>query len=279
MVEALLSISLMGLLGSGAIALFLAATRTSLKASAQTSSSLEAANALQTVIEQTQQAQSFSLPNELPTSGAFVVPGGRSAADFQTTLTSTVNGVSSTENIYTALELALPPGQSVTVKDTSGSNKAVVDSSGNTPIDRTASSTSTLLVYRGDPDGTPDPNPTGSAVKNAGAYLWLYTMPPSNQFDLVHNPPRSLCKSIATSPNAVQFIRPIVDGSLAQFQVQVKIISSYYSAINGVQTSEATDGSQVSQISGKCALMRNHSSNPAIGSAVPNTLNNAWRRQ
>ena len=280
MVEALLSISLMGLLGSGAVSLFLAATRLSLKAGAQTSAGLEAANALQYVIEQTREAQSFALPNELTGSGgAFIVPGGRSAADFQTTLTSTIDGVTSTENIYAAMELALPPGQTVTVKDTSGSDKAVADSSGNTPIDRTGNSTSTLLIYRGDPDGTPDPDPTGSAVVNAGTYLWLYTMPSNNIFDIVAHPPRALCKSIAVSPNAVQFVRPFLNGAETPYQVQIKIISGYYSAINGTQTNEATDGSQVSQLSGKCALMRNHSTSPLTGSTnTPNTLNNAWRR-
>jgi type II secretory pathway pseudopilin PulG len=284
MVEALLAMSLMGLLGSGAMALFLSATRLSLKSSAQTSAGLEAANALEYVIEQTREAQSFSLANELPISGgAFIVPGGRAASDFQTTMTSTIGGVTSTENVYTAMELALPPGQAVTVKDTSGIDKAVVDSSNHaTPIDRAGTSTTMLLIYRGDPDGTPDPDPTGSTVANAGTYLWQYTMPAGNAFNTTIYPPRALCKSIAVSPNAVQFVRPIVGGSPASFQVQVKIISGYYSAINGTQTNEAADGSQVSQLVGKCALMRNHSTNPATGgtnqTTVNNTLNNAWRR-
>jgi type II secretory pathway pseudopilin PulG len=279
MVEALLAMSLMGLLGSGAVSLFLAATRLSLKSGAQTSAGLEAANALEYVIEQTREAQSFSLANELTNNGgAFIVPGGRAASDFQTTMTSTIGGVTSTENIYTAMELALPPSQTVTVKDTSGSDKAVVDNNNSTPIDRAGTSTSTLLIYRGDPDGTPDSDPTGSAVANAGTYLWVYTMPSTHLFDLVNHPPRALCKSIAVSPNAVQFIRPFVGGSAAQYQVQIKIISGYYSAINGTQTSEATDGSQVSQLSGKCALMRNHSNNPATDGTNQNTLNNAWRR-
>ena len=77
----------------------------------------------------------------------------------------------------------------------------------------------------------------------------------------------------------MQFIRPLLGASPAPYQVQIKIISGYYSAINGTQTNEAGDGSQVSQLSGKCALMRNYSTNAVTAGTNQNTLNNAWRRQ
>ncbi len=40
--------------------------------------------------------------------------------------------------------------------------------------------------------------------------------------------------------------------------MEVKIISSYYSLMNGQQTSEETAGATSSQLNGKCVYMRDH---------------------
>ena len=43
-----------------------------------------------------------------------------------------------------------------------------------------------------------------------------------------------------------------------QYQAEVKIISGYYSPINGTQTNEEGNGSNSSQLTGKCVYMRDH---------------------
>ena len=44
------------------------------------------------------------------------------------------------------------------------------------------------------------------------------------------------------------------------YQVEAKIISSYYSPIGGQQTNEASNGTNQTALSGKCVLMRDHDS-------------------
>ena len=71
-------------------------------------------------------------------------------------------------------------------------------------------------------------------------------------------PADRLCKTLSLSPNAVQFVRPTYAGVPEPNQVEIKIISGYYSPINGQQTNEEGNGASSSQFVGKCVYMRDH---------------------
>ena len=57
----------------------------------------------------------------------------------------------------------------------------------------------------------------------------------------------------------------------------MKIVSSYYSQVGGQQTNEQTNGSNTSQLSGKCVLMRDYSNSQATGGTNDSITNNAFR--
>ena len=265
LLEMMISVSLMALLFTGVMDLFIASTRTTMRTQAQIYATNDAANSIQKVIGQMREAQLFALPTSQVAANAetgWVTLSGCSLTQFSTTY--------NTETINTAIELTSPPaltpaanGYTQAVTQIQVQNSAGTISIPSQPYQADGGgSTSVYLIYRGDPDGTPDPNPTGSAVAKAGTYLWEYTVPVSQTFtlDLAHNNPTPLCKSVSTAPNGVQFVRPVYSGVPEAWQVELKIISGYYSPINGTETMEG--GSGASQLSGKCVYMRDHKTIP-----------------
>ena len=285
LLEMLIAVSLMALLFLGAMNLVIDSSRTTVRTQAQIFATGDAANSIQTVISQIRQAQGFCLPTS-QTAGAgedgWVTPTGTTLAQFSTTLNgSTVN---------TAVEITTPPSltpaennykagiSSIQVQLSSGSAVSL-DGTGRTsaPYDSQIAGTAVSLIYRGDPDGTPDPDPTGSAVKNAGTYLWQYTMPADNSFNLVQYPPTVLCKSVSTASNSVQFVRPSYASVPEPNQLEIKIISGYFSPINGTQTNEEGNGTTSSQIVGKCVYMRDHLASPKAKTNISQSSNNPFQ--
>ncbi len=294
LLEALLCISLMSLLFIGAMTMLLTAGRGVVRTQAQVYSSGDAANAIQNIIGQLREASTFSLPtsntpataesNWTPLTGVLL-----------SQLSTTLNG----ETINTALQVVTPitltpqangytanplPGGLRVLAQTpggywqaNGGNWAAAPVSTQSPGGLGVADSAVYLIYRGDPDGTPDPDPTGSPNPLAGTYLWQYKVPADGSFNVAKYPGSltTLCKSVAPAPNAVQFVRPYyaATGQLPeQNQVEVKIISSYYSPVNGRQTSEETAGATTSQLSGKCVYMRDHCT-----AASSNTTNSGVR--
>ena len=290
LLEALLCISLMSLLFLGAMTMLLTAGRSVVRTQAQVYSNGDAANAVQNVIGQLREASAFSLPTSSAAGQAennWTPLSGVSLSQLSTTL----NG----ETINTALQVVtpgtltmqadgytanpLPGGLRVLAQapggywqtsgaywQTSGGAAAAAPVSTQIPGGLGVPGSAVYLIYRGDPDGTPDANPTGSPNPAAGTYLWQYTVPADSTFNLVKYAGNltALCKSVATAPNAVQFVRPSYGNVAQPNQVEIKVISSYYSPINGQQTSEETAGATSSQLNGKCVFMRDHfnGSNP-----------------
>ena len=187
LVEVMFGTVLASLLLLGTMDLYLTSAESALKVSAQISASQDSSNAVQQIMQATREAQSFSLPNELPVSGgAFAVPAGFSVANLQTTLSG--------ENIYTALEVVQNNTLSVTVQGAAGSPLAVAPA----PLNRDGSPGQTLLFYRADPGG--------GANAVSGTCLWEYSV--TDNGATVN---RAICKSIdPNTPNAVQFVRPVV---------------------------------------------------------------------
>jgi type II secretory pathway pseudopilin PulG len=283
LLETLICISIMSLLFLGAMTLIVSASRSTVRTQAQVYSNSDAANAIQNIIGQLREASAFSLPTS-NTAGAaestWNSMGTTPLGQFSTTLNGeTINTaievitpqvLTPAENGYTASVSGLRVlSQSGGYWQTGGANWPASAAPCNVQIAGGVGlpGSSVVLIYRGDANFTPD--------APAGTYLWQYTLPLDSSFNPALYPPTALCKSVSPAPNAVQFVRPYYAGSgqiPEQTQVEVKIISSYYSPINGQQTSEEGNGNSSSQLSGKCVFMRDHCT-----ASTSNTTNSGVR--
>lgn len=267
LLEMVISIAVMSLVFLGSVLLLDTSARTVARTQAQIYASGDASDSIQKVIAQLREADSFLLPVSQAAGTAevrWVVPSGTTATQFVATL----NG----QTLATAVEVTMPGALTPAINGykTGVTDIYVQSSSGaplplnpkkapfaQTPYYNGAIGATTCLIYRGDLDGTPDADPTGSPVAGAGTCLWQYKLLPDGTRDPVNNPNVQLCKSVASTSNAIQFVRP-VQGAASTNQVEFKLISSYYSPINGQQTNEEGNGASSSQLVGKCVYMRDH---------------------
>ena len=271
LMEVMVTLPLVMLLFGGTIALFTEAQRVVQRTSVAVQASQDAACGMQFVLGTTREAIQFSLPPDtttLNTNGmAFLPPDGN------------LNDYVSSGGQNTAVELLMPAAAS-SVKNTgqqptSGFN--VLDRSGN-PIapagyDRTQAEVSggipaspllgdILCIYRSDAYGNPSPS--------SGQYLWAVRRPAGvSLYDNSHDIQQKLCKLILTqhadgtpATDAVQFIGKNTPGTdiLASmpYELEFKVVCGARTSISGTQTNEESDGSSVSALIGKCALLRNH---------------------
>ena len=252
LLEMVISIAIMSLVFLGATFLLDTSARTAARTQAQIYASGDAANSIQSVVSVLREADSFTLPVGQAAGVAetgWIVPSGTTATQFYATLSG--------QAFATAVEITAPGpltpaynGYKAGVTDISvqsSSGAALVLNPNKAPYAQTpyyngAVGTTTSLIYRGDPDGTPDADPTNSPVAGAGTCLWQYKLLPDGTRDPVNNPNVKLCKSVASASNAVQFVRPVFANAASANQVEVKIISGYYSPINGQQTNEEGNG-------------------------------------
>lgn len=297
LLETLICLSLTSLLFLGGMNLIMAALRSTVRTQAQVYSTGDAANSIQQIIGQLHEASAFALPTSNAANAAestWATVGAVPLGQFSTTL---ADGSPGGQIINTAVEIMSPPP--MTPKDNGYTTSPmpaglrVLSLTGGTWEAGKAGSTwapapgpqpynamgngglgkgAVALIYRGDPDGTPD--------SAAGTDLWQYAVPANGAFDLVNYPPTALCKSVSTASNAVQFVRPSYGGVAEQHQMEIKIISSYYSPINGQQTNEQGNGASSSSLTGKCVYMRDHyAGGGTAGQAPANTRtgNNAFQ--
>ena len=266
LVEAMISMLIMSLLLTGTIELFIASARTTVKTQAEANATIDAARAMHNLIEYAREAHWMALPTEdLP--GTFTpmftgIPGYTAASYYQTT--------DGTSTIDTGLLLTFPGYKSgaspVTVNLSSGtvalngaSNAEVYDRSQDGPQ---------VLVYRSDTNGVPDPS--------AGTCLWEYSL---SDGGATYN--QAIIKSVASAANAVQFVRPTdTSNDPLPFQIEMKIVSGYYSLEVGQQTNEQSNGEHTSQLTGMCVLMRDHemdgSHEPTVSSIGDVAIGNHW---
>lgn len=239
LVEAMVSMAIMSLIFLGTITLFTEAQRLTQRSSVGVQASQDATVGLQSILGSAREAYQFALPPDTGANGflAFTPPVG-SVADYQ------VNSMN------TGIEFQAPGAASITLKDRSGTAVTLAGT-----YDRTLGG-DLLWYYRGDPSG--DPNP------RTGRFLWMRRRK-AGAVGTTFDETRAICKLILTkhadgtdATDAVQFIRPVHSGITEQWQVEVKLVSGAQTSINGTQTNEATDGSSVNRLYGKCAEMRNH---------------------
>lgn len=269
--EVLVAMPLAILIFLGTMSIYALSTQLFARTTAQMYTSMDASNAIQHIIDETRESQTYALASE----NTFSCPSGWTAGQFYTTY----NG----ETINTGMELFIPPNLSTSEVGYQAGNPStvsVVNSNGNTVAlpnlyYANGSSVEQVIIYRGDPPGSngigvPDANPSGmtdtadfinwkaaqsSMQSKLGTYLWEYNV--QTGVDTV------LCKSVAWSPDAVQFIRPTTSpdsngGTPEPYEVEVNVVSGYYSPINLVTTNEESDGAEVSTLTGKCVYMRDH---------------------
>ncbi len=266
LVEVMVTLPLVALLLIGAFNLFLMSLRLGSKTAAQLVATQDAANAIQQVVEVGREAYTISLLGS-----GLTPPAGDPYPDSD--FAATLNGQTINAGIYVTMPAALAPtdvsgsygGSSwkfITVQDCRSSPLPPTQSNApmpGTPYNFSAptpaelAAQAQLLIYRADKDGTPD--------AAAGGCLWERPLPVS-----ADAPGFALCRTVATgTPNAVQFVQPLGTAN----QIEVKVVSGAYSAINGVQTDEQGNGSYTSQLDGKCILMRDHIPIPANGGTTP----------
>jgi len=286
LLEAMLCLSLMALLFLGAMTLILSASRGTVRTQAQVYSTGDAANSIQAVIGQLREASAFSLPTS-GTAGVAEATWNPMGTTPLTQFSTILNG----ETINTAIQVISPPVMTpaaigytafvpkLRVLSTGGGGSFWEVTPYNVQVPGSVAASAVTLIYRGDPDGTPDADPTGNPKPQAGTYLWQYALPADSSFNPALHPPTALCKSVSTAPNAVQFVRPyyVAEGVPEQNELEVKIISSFYSPINGQQTSEEGTGASSSQLTGKCVFMRDHCTVSIVTDSGTRTSNNAFQ--
>ncbi len=266
LVEVMVTLPLVALLMIGSFNLFLMSLRLGTKTAAQLVATQDAANAIQQVVEVGREAYTISLLGN-----GLTPPAGDPYPD--SAFAATLNGQTINTGIYVTMPAALAPTDVpdsykntswtyITVRNAQGSS--LPPSSQNAPLPSSPYNFSSptpaelatqarFLIYRADSGGTPDPT--------AGGYLWEQPLPVS-----VGTPGFALCRTVATgTPNAVQFVQPVGTAN----QIEVKVVSGVYSAVNGVQTDEEGNGTYTSQLDGKCILMRDHIPIPPGSGTLP----------
>lgn len=248
LVEVIVGGSLTLLLFLGAVDLYVASAQVAVRSGAACYATTDAANAVQHIGRDVGEAHWLALPED----AWWASPGGQAPGAFQTTAGGS--------RVDTGVELVSPASGSLSV---AGGNGSLI-----TPpvYDRSATSSppSILWIYRANGDGTPN--------AASGGYLWL------SGTELGQPVSRALLASLSpASAGAVQFQRPADSSGAQQFpyQLEVRLVSAYYSSVRGAQTSELTTGNQQAPVIGKCVLSRDHELNldhepnptPAYGAA------------
>ena len=288
LMEVMVTLPLVVLLFGGTLTLFIASQRIVQRTSVAVQGSQDAATGLQFVVGTTREAIQFALPPDTSTANTngmgFLAFDGH-PADYQT---------GGPNNMNTAVELLMPgaasfkllpngqpapPNQPATPNQPANPGFDVLDRNGNTyptppgGYDRTAIGVSAgqivsplqgdlICIYRGDASGNP--------AAGSGQYLWSTRRPAGMATtDASQDIQQKICKLILTkhadgSPasDAVQFIGRYTPGtdipSSMPYELEFKLICGDQTSINGTQTNEAGDGSSISALIGKCALLRNH---------------------
>ena len=249
-VEVMIAIVIMSFLFLGALSLFTTAMQTTARVNADAASSGDAANAMHHAIDDLREASYFALPDDSgSTQGTnnsdFVYPTGRSWSSF----TTAVGG----NAIDTGLMLVSPGTQAATVASSTGGSLTIAPTPYNRdPTVGAAFSPTLNYIYRADQNGTPDPA--------AGQYVaWASANSSGGAFTVSRTVRISDVPAASAAPNAVQFVRTTdATGNVQKYELEMKIVGSYFSPINNMQTSEKTNGARVSEMTGKCVMMRDH---------------------
>lgn len=270
MLEMIISVGLLSLLLVSVLGIYTQMMRLCASISAAALVSADASTAVQRVTGSLREAQNF----ELMDSG-----GGVDGASFGTTYDAVdpstgavvcVTGIRLFSPAVFQSQSTPPPGTPQgTVGITINGRAGVTALTGTTaPWDHNGAGT-TLDIFRAsykqkNPDGSAMPD--GTPRPSDGACLWMTgTEHGVNLGTLPKNtlPGRPIVKDIAAVPNAVQFFQPLTNPADPASPpmpnaVQIKIACGQFDLThNGATSSDAAFGG-VSQLSGQCVYMRDH---------------------
>ena len=235
LIEVVIGTALTLLLLFGALDVYVTGAQLSLHTASSCYAATDGANAVQHIVRDTEEARWLALPG---TTG-WISPANAPISAFQTVDNGAV--------ISTGVELMLSATAAVSVQNVSGAALAVSPA----PYDRSqdAAPTAPLWIYRADSDGTPD--------AAGGAYVWLYGTEHGQSVN------QALVSSLSPIlPNAVKFSRPMTTSSQElPYQLQISLVSTYYSPIRQAQTSEINSTGKEEYVVGKCVLLRDHEMN------------------
>ncbi len=235
LVEVTVATALTLLLMFCALNIYVAAAQLSLSTGASCYASTDGANAVRHTVLDVEEARWIALPGE----SGWTSPGSAPVSAFQ--------AASAGSSINTGVEIVSPGSAAVSVQDRNGSalsvSPALYDRSQDT------APAAPLWIYRADTDGTPN--------ASAGTALW---MTGTEQGQSVS---KALISSLSPlQANAVNFTRPqTATQTLLPYQLQISLISTYYSPVRQAQTSESGSTAQETSVVGKCVLLRDHEMN------------------
>jgi type II secretory pathway pseudopilin PulG len=269
LVEATISLLLMGLLMLGTVDLFIASLRGAVNSESLVFANLDAANALQNIVESTREAYFFQLPDE----SDFSPPAGATAGSYETTMAVT----GGSETICTGMLVCMPNATYTSATglpiEFNGTNSVTYQPTLYTRQQGPNGQTSgqEIMYFRADPNGAPD--------ATNGTCLWAQTVGDQDGSQPTIN--RAIISSLAGNiPNALQFVRPqtVPNGlgvtSDIPYEVEIKVICSYYAPTGGGATNEVSNGEGTTSLDGKCVFMRDHELSSQNESGSTNSINN-----
>lgn len=248
--ELMFATGIFALLILGVVGIYIASLRLGVSVISDSSSSSDAANATQHVVNDLREAQNFELMD-----GTGQVDGTAFGTAYDAT-DSNGNTVVAGIRIFAPGRYAYPssdPAYGNTIQVKTSATRTITLSGTSAPWDHNQVGTS-LDIYRADyqktgvADGTVDPS--------AGAALWAK----GTDNGVTVNKP--IIKSISPTVDAVQFIQPYdsTTGKPLTNEVKIKITCAAYAPTHGEASSDSSAGGTC-QITGECTYMRDH--NPA----------------
>ncbi|MGI4787839.1 MAG: PilW family protein [Janthinobacterium lividum] len=235
LLEVIIATALTLLLFFGALNVYVAAAQMTVSTSASCYAITDGANAVQHTVRDSEEARWLALPGGT----GWTSPGSAPVSAFQTTDSGAL--------INTGVQLVYPAAAVVSVQNRSGGSLTVTPF----PYDRSQdlAPMRPLYIYRSNSDGTPN--------AASGMCLWMYG---TEQGQSVN---KALLSSLnASQANAVSFSRPLTTTSvMLPYQLQINLVSTYYSPLKQAQTSEINSTSQETYVVGKCVLLRDHEMN------------------
>jgi Tfp pilus assembly protein PilW len=240
------------------ISMFIDTAKTTCSTTSQLGASADGANALSTITENMREALFATLPDD--TTGAFVPPNSYTTSQFE--------AIAGAYTIDTCIAVTFPNASPISCVGASGNT--LTPNGYNLSV--TASPTppaQTLYIYRSNGTGTPN--------ATSGNYLWEYGV---NDLGVSVN--QAICKTIdPAAPDSVQFMRPVNNANAPiPYEVQARIVSAYFSpqAAYATATNESSAQYQVTSLTGKCTMMRDHENSFAHEpSTAPTTSSNSWK--
>jgi len=233
LVEVAIAVILGSLVFIGVVTMYMSACGIAMRTNAQVAAANTAGQAMEKTLGDIREAYTFALPDD---ASGFTPPSGDTVSQFETTYESA--------SIDTGIEITFMAAGSQSFLNSAGTSVAA------SPGPYSGAGVNNLWIYRADSNGAPD--------ASAGQYLWAYG---SEEGNTINRSIGKLCDTAAGAaalPNAVQIWRPVDSANpptVVPYQVEMRIVSSYYSYVNGSQSSES---SGTSMLTGKVALMRNH---------------------